>query len=69
MAVSKDLQSKFNLTFGYPRSDTRETCDELHMAIKCSKSVVEQKALQSDLAAHQEKAGQGYQSLGVTKRL
>lgn len=39
------------------------------MAIKCSKSVVEQKALQSDLAAHQEKAGEGYQSLGSDKAI
>ena len=39
------------------------------MAIKCSKSVAEREALQSDLAAHQEKAGQGYQSLVSDKAI
>ena len=38
-------------------------CDEMHIAIKAAKSDLEREPLQSNLAAHQEKASQGYQSL------
>lgn len=56
----KIFNEDFNLYFGYPRSDT---CDEMHIAIKAAKTDQEGEPLQSDLAAHQEKASQGYQSL------
>ena len=59
----KIFNEEFNLSFGYPRSDTCETCDEMHIAIKAAKTDQEREPLQSDLAAHQEKASQGYQSL------
>ena len=59
----KIFNEEFNLGFGYPRSDTCETCDELHIAIRACKSESEKEALQTDLASHQETASQGYQSL------
>ena len=59
----KIFNEEFNLSFGYPRSDTCETCDQLRVAIEASKSEAEREELQGELAAHQEKASQGYQSL------
>ena len=59
----KIFNQEFNLSFGYPRSDTCEMCDEMHIAIKAAKSDLEREPLQSNLAARQEKASQGYQSL------
>lgn len=59
----KIFNEEFNLSFGYPRSDTCETCDLLQVAIQSSKSDEEQEKCQKELAKHQEKASQGYSSL------
>ena len=59
----KIFNEEFNLSFGYPRSDTCETCDLLHVSIQASKSEAERAELQVELAAHQEKASQGYRLL------
>ena len=59
----KIFNEEFNLSFGYPRSDTCETCDLLHVTIQASKSEAERVELQLELAAHQEKASQGYRLL------
>ena len=56
----KIFNEEFNLSFGYPRSDTCETCDLLHVAILASRSDVEREGNQDELASHQEKASQGY---------
>ena len=59
----KIFNEEYNLSFGYPRSDTCETCDLLHVAIQASKSDTEREEATSELAEHQEKASQGYSSL------
>ena len=59
----RKIYEEFNLSFGYPRSDTCETCDLLHIAIQASKSEIEKEQHQDDLANHQEKASQGYRLL------
>ena len=59
----KIFNEEFNLSFGYPRSDTCETCDLLHIAIQASKSDSEREQHQDELANHQEKASQGYRLL------
>ena len=67
----KIFNEEFNLSFGYPRSDTCETCDLLHVAIQSS-SDEQQEKYQKELADHQEKASRGYSSLkadvDVTKK-
>ena len=59
----KIFNEEFNLSFGYPRSDTCETCDLLQVTIYASKSEAERAELQLELATHQEKASQGYRLL------
>ena len=59
----KIFTEEFNLSFGYPRSDTCETCDLLQIAIKASDSEVEREKLQREIAEHQHKASQGYLQL------
>ena len=59
----KIFNEEFNLSFGYPWSDTCETCDLLHVTIQASKSEEERAELQIELAAHQEKASQGHRLL------
>ncbi len=59
----KIFNEEFNLSFGYPRSDTCETCDLLHIEIQAAKSESERMESQAELAAHQEKASQGYRAL------
>ena len=59
----KIFNEEYNLSFGYPRSDTCETCDLLHVAIQASKYDTEREEATSELAEHQEKASQGYSSL------
>ena len=58
-------------SFGYPRSDTCETCDLLHVAIQ-SASDKQQEKYQKELADHQDKASRGYSMLkadvDVTKK-
>ena len=61
----KIFNEEFNLSFGYPRSDTCETCDLLNIAIKSSKSDSERGKHQEELVEHHEKAGQGYRGLRV----
>ena len=63
LCYRKIFNEEFNLSFGYPRSDTCETCDLLHVTIQASKSEEERAELQVELAAHQEKASQGYRLL------
>ena len=50
----KIFNEEFNLSFGYPRSDTCETCDLLHVAILASRSDVEREGNQDELASHDE---------------
>ena len=59
----KIFNEEFNLSFGYPRSDTCETCDLLHVTIQASTSEAEREGMQKELADHQEKASQGYRLL------
>ena len=59
----KIFNEEFNLSFGYPRSDTCETCDLLRISIQASKSEKDIAQYQGQLAAHQELASQGYRSL------
>jgi len=58
----KIFNEEFNLSFGYPRSDTCEKCDLLHVAIQ-NASDEQREEHQEELAEHQEKASQGYSSL------
>lgn len=59
----KIFNEEFNLSFGYPRSDTCETCDLLNVAIRAGLPEDERVKKQEELAVHQEKASKGYQSL------
>ena len=59
----KIFNEDFNISFGYPRSDTCETCDLLKTAIDSEKSEDECCRLQVELATHQEAASRGYQSI------
>ena len=54
---------EFNLSFGYPRSDTCEVCDLLLISIQAVKSEPERVQSQEELATHQELASQGYRAL------
>ena len=56
--------SKFNLHFGYPRSDTCDTCDQLQILIKLDESLpTEKERLQKQLDTHLDSAEKGYDSL------
>ena len=59
----KIFNENFNLSFGYPRSDTCETCDLLNVAIRTCTSEEERETKKVKLSAHQEKASQGYKLL------
>ena len=59
----KIFNEEFNYSFGYPRSDTCEKCDLLKVGIDSAQTDDERDKLQAELAAHHEKAAQGYQSL------
>ena len=67
----KIFNEEFKMSFGYPHSDTCETCDLLHIAIQ-SASGEQQEKYQKDLADHQEKASRDYSLLeadvDVTKK-
>ena len=63
----KIFTEEYNLGFGYPRSDTCETCDLLQVTIKAAQSEAEREESQQELAAHQEKASQGYSALRAAK--
>lgn len=57
------FNEEYNISFGYPRSDTCENCDLLKVAIDSAQSEERRSTLQAELADHHEKAAQGYQSL------
>ena len=59
----KIFNEEFNLSFGYPRSDTCQLCDELRMAVASTSSETQRSELNSQLAEHQLKASQAYQLL------
>lgn len=59
----KIFNTDFNLSFGYPRSDTCQVCDGLKVAIDAAQSQDHRDELQSTLATHHVLASQGYQSL------
>ena len=59
----KIFTEEFNISFGYPRSDTCETCDLLKVAIDAAPTEEECTKLQTELATHHEKAAKGYESL------
>lgn len=54
------FNEEFNLTFGYPRSNTCEMCDLLHVTMQATTSEAEREEMQKELADHQEKASQGH---------
>ena len=59
----KIFNEEYNPSFGYPRSNTCETCDLLNVTIQASKTDTEREEATSELAKHQEKASQGYSAL------
>ena len=59
----KIFNEEFNLSFGYPRSDTCQLCDELNLAISSSSAEERLTELNLELAQHQLKASHGYQAL------
>ena len=59
----KNFYQEFYLSFGYPRSDTCEACDLMHLEIQSSKNDAERIHCQDELAQHQEQASQGYHLL------
>ena len=59
----KIFTEEFNIGFGYPRSDTCETCDLLKVAIDSAEHEEECTKLQTELATHHENAAKGYESL------
>ena len=52
---------EFNIHFGYPRSDTCDTCDHLRLAISETSADVE--GLQEELSIHLKAADEGYDAL------
>ena len=52
---------EFNIHFGYPRSDTCDTCDRLRLAISETSADVE--GLQEELSIHLKAADEGYDAL------
>jgi hypothetical protein len=59
----KILNEEFNLSFGYPRSDTCQLCDELKIAIPSVMPASKQDELHLQLSEYQLKASHGYQAL------
>ena len=59
----KIFTEEFNIGFGYPRSDTCETCDLLKVVIDSAGHEEECTKLQTELATHHGKAAKGYESL------
>lgn len=59
----KIFNEEFNLSFGYPRSDTCQLCDELKIAISTATPPSKQDELRLQLSEHQLKASHGYQAL------
>jgi len=59
----KIFTEEFNIGFGYPRSDTCETCDLLKVAVDNTEDEQKRIQLQTELAAHHENAAKGYESL------
>ena len=48
--------TNYNIQFGYPRTDTCSTCENLTMQIQAEQKLV----LQESLKAHQQLAEEGY---------
>ena len=59
----KIFNEEFNLSFGYPRSDTCDTCDLLNVATRACTDDDERAKKQEKLAVHQEMASQRYKLL------
>ena len=59
----KIFNEQFNLGFGYPRSNTCQTCDGLRIAIEAASDQTTRQELNLELADHQLKASLGYQHL------
>ena len=59
----KIFNEESNLGFGYPRSDTCQTCDGLRIAIEVASDQTTRQELNLELAEHQLKASLGYQHL------
>ena len=55
--------SEFNIHFGFPRSDTCNTCDRLHQEIQHCSGQDRCRDLEQELATHQEFAQQGYDAI------
>ena len=69
MAVLQNFNEEFNLSFGYPRSDTCQICDELRIAVASASAEAQDNELNSQLVEHQLKASQAYQLLQSDTKL
>ena len=65
----KIFNEEFNLSFGYPRSDTCQICDELRIAVASASAEAQDNELNSQLVEHQLKASQAYQLLQSDTKL
>lgn len=55
--------TEFNIYFGYPRSDTCDTCDSIKMKMEDANATPEEiEKLKQELEAHQTLAERGYQA-------
>ena len=52
--------TEFNIGFGFPHSDTCDTCDSKRLAIKQAPTQTEKDALQHELDEHLSQAQSGY---------
>ena len=55
--------NEFNIHFGFPRSDTCDTCDSLKVKIDTAENEEDKTELEKELQDHLALAEQGYQSL------
>ena len=60
--------TEFNIYFGYPRSDSCSTCDDLAVQIEAA-TEAEKPLLQSTLQQHQQQAEEGYQAFRYDREL
>ena len=62
--------TEFNIYFGYPRSDTCDTCDSIKMKMEDANATPEEiEKLKQELEAHQTLAERGYQALHYDQQL
>lgn len=61
--------NEFNIYFGYPRTDTCDTCDSLKLRIENATEESEKKGLEQELESHQTLAKTGYETLSYGQKL